>query len=141
MSFLLRPYEDADGPALLALWIESAGDNHPMIAITLDKIATFYTAQRKFDRAKESADRANVIRANFLANGLAAEAAEQVAEENAETAKALYQRVIKVLDPPDPMYEELRAGTELILKKMGEPPPRPQPKKASPAGKKTGPRI
>ena len=118
---------------LLALWIESAGDNHPMIAITLDKIATFYTAQKKFDRAKESAERANVIRANFLANGLAAEAAEQVAEENIETAKVLYQRVLKVLDPPDPMYEELRAGTELILKKMGEPPPRPQPKKAPPA--------
>lgn len=125
---------------LLALWIQSAGNGHPMIAITLDKIAAFYAAWKKFDRAKESADRANVVRASFLANGLAAEASEQVAEENTGAAKALYQRVIKVLDPPDPMYEKLRADTALILQKMDElAPPRPQPKKPSAAGKKPGP--
>ena len=31
MSFLLRPYEDADGPALLALWIESWTATRPDI--------------------------------------------------------------------------------------------------------------
>ena len=121
---------------LLALWIASAGENHPMIAITLDKMATFYAAGKKFDRAKESSDRANAIRMFFLANGLAAEAAEQVAEENNEAARSLYRRVMKTLDPPDPMFETLRAQTEVILEKMGDPPPRPQPKKAPAAGKK-----
>jgi tetratricopeptide (TPR) repeat protein len=122
---------------LLALWIASAGADHPMIAITLDKMAIFYAAAKKFDRAMESSDRANVIRTYFLANGLAAEAAEQVDEDHTEDARALYHRVMKLLDPPDAMYETLRAQTGIILQKMGDPPPRPQPKKAPPAGKKT----
>lgn len=121
---------------LLALWIASAGGDHPMIAITLDKMATFYAAEKKLDKAKESSERANVIRTFFLANGLAAEAAEQVAEKNNEAARALYRRVMKVLDLPDPMYETLRAQTEVILEKMGDPPPRPQPKRAPVTAKK-----
>jgi len=68
---------------------------------------------------------------------LAAEAAEQVDEDHTEDARALYHRVMKLLDPPDAMYETLRAQTGIILQKMGDPPPRPQPKKAPPAGKKT----
>jgi hypothetical protein len=38
------------------------------------------------------------------------------------------------------MYDKLRAETEIILEKMGDPQPRPQPKN-TPAAKKTGPGI
>jgi len=127
---------------LLALWISSAGEDHPMIALTLDRIATFYAAEKKFDLAKQSSDRANLIRTNFLGNGLAAEAAEQIEEDHEDTAHALYRRLMKVLDPPDPMYQKLRDGTEIILEKLGDPPPAgPQPKKAPAPLKKasTGP--
>ena len=34
------------------------------------------------------------------------------------------------------MYETLRAQTQIILEKMGDPPPRAQPKKAPAGGKK-----
>jgi tetratricopeptide (TPR) repeat protein len=122
---------------LLALWIKSAGGDHPMIAITLDKIADFYAAQKKYGQAKDSFDRATVIRTLFLANGLAAEAAEELSAENNEAAKALYQRVIKVLDPPDPMYEDLRAATARMLEQMDKLMPPPQPKKPAPPAKKT----
>jgi len=125
---------------LLALWIKSAGGDHPMIAITLDKIAAFYAAQKKYGQARESFERATVIRTLFLANGLAAEAAEELSAEHNEAAQALYQRVIKVLDPPDLMYEDLRAATARMLGEMEKlmmPPPPPPPKKASPAARKT----
>lgn len=125
---------------LLALWIQSAGADHPMIAITEDKIATFYSSWKKYDQAKAASDRATVIRTLFLANGLAAQASEQVSEENNEAAMVLYQRVIKVLDPPDPMYEELRTATAKMLEEMQKLmlPPAP-PKKPAPAAKKFSP--
>ena len=43
---------------LIALWVWSVGGEHPMVAIALDKVAAFYADQKKYDQAKEAADRA-----------------------------------------------------------------------------------
>jgi len=53
-----------------------------MVAVALDKVATFYADQKKFDQAKEAQDRGNAIRAHFLATGLSVAATEQTAEGN-----------------------------------------------------------
>jgi len=70
-----------------------------MVAVALDKVATFYADQKKFDQAKEAQDRGNAIRAHFLATGLSVAATEQTAEGNKEAALALYHRALNVMDP------------------------------------------
>jgi tetratricopeptide (TPR) repeat protein len=109
---------------LIDLWVGTAGNDHPLLALAYDKMAIFYAEQKKFDQAKDAAEHANAIRAHFLAVGLAQEATEQQKEGNIVETKALYHRVLTVLDPPNPLYDELRAGAESILKNLEAPKPK-----------------
>src|SRR5271157_771173 len=129
-----KKYDEAEPlyQRLIALWVWSVGGEHPMVAITLDKVAAFYADQKKYDQAKEAYDRANAIRAYCLATGLAQQGAEQLAENNKASPLALYRRALAVLDPPSPVYQELRATIEGVLKLLEAPPPKKQPKKAAP---------
>jgi tetratricopeptide (TPR) repeat protein len=122
-----KKYADAEPlyQRLIGLWTKSVGDDHPMVAIALDKVATFYADQKKYDEAKEATDRATAIRANFLAQGLSGAATEQIAEGNKEQAIALYRRALAVMDPPNPVYDEMRSEIEEIVKNMGAAPPKP----------------
>jgi tetratricopeptide (TPR) repeat protein len=116
---------------LLALWVSSAGKEHPMVAVTLDKVAVFYREQQKWVEGQEAADRANAIRAHFLASGLAQEATERLTENKKGEAVELDRRALAVLDPPHPVFEELRKQIEESLKSMETPAPRrrkPAPK-------------
>jgi tetratricopeptide (TPR) repeat protein len=113
---------------LIGLWEKSLGDDHPMVAIALEKVATFYADQKKYDQVKDATDRAIAIRAHFLAEGLGGAATEQIEEGNKETAIAIYKRALLVMDPPNPVYAELRQQTEEIVKSMGAPPPKPPAK-------------
>jgi tetratricopeptide (TPR) repeat protein len=119
-----QKYDEADPiyQRLIGLWIKSVGPDHPMVAMALDKVALFYADQKKYAEAKEATDRANAIRTHFLAVGLVGAGAEQSAEGNDADAKALYKRAIAVMDPPDPLYEQLRKGTVALLKSMTPPP-------------------
>jgi len=96
-----------------------------MVAMTFDKVATlFYADQKKYDQAKEAQVRANAIRTHFLASGLNLEATEQIAEGHQRLCTALYHRAMAVMDPPNPIYEDLRASIAGVLK-SAEPPPKP----------------
>ena len=106
---------------MIALWVKSLGDDHPMIAMALDKVSVFYADQKKFDQAKEAQDRANAIRAHFLASGLSGSATEQIEEGNKEAALALYHRALAVMDPPNPVYDELRSQIEETVKNQEQP--------------------
>ena len=55
------------------------------------------------------------------------------AERNKAGAVALYRRALAVLDPPSPVYQELRATIEGMLKLLD--PPKTQPRKAAPPHK------
>lgn len=114
---------------LIDLWVKSVGEDHPMVAIALDKVATFYAEQKKYDQARAAVERATAIRAHFLASGLSGAATEQIAEGNKEAAVALYRRALGVLDPPHPVYQELRSEIEEIVKAMAAPPPKPPARK------------
>jgi len=113
-----KKYDEAEPiyQRLVDLWVASLGvPDHPMVAMALDKVATFYADQKKYDQAKEASDRANAIRAKFFANGLAEQAAEQLEEGNKDAAVALYRRAFSALDPPNPIYEEMRGQIEKLL--------------------------
>ena len=118
-----KKYDEADAAyqRLLALWIVSVGgETHPMVAIALDKIAVFYATQKKWDQAREASTRANAIRAYLLADGLSGEATQRIDEGKLEDAIPLYQRALKVLDVPNPIYDQQRAkiaGMEKELEK------------------------
>jgi tetratricopeptide (TPR) repeat protein len=133
-----KKYDEADAAyqRLLTLWIVSVGgETHPMVAIALDKIAVFYSSQKKWDQAREAATRANAIRAYLLADGLSGEASQRIDEGKPADALPLYQRALKVLDVPNPIYDQQRAeiaGMEKELEKTVKKPPAPTPLKGSP---------
>jgi len=120
-----KKYEEAEPvyQRLLGLWQISAGKEHPMVALTLDKVAIFYREQKKWAQGQEAADRANAIRAHFLASGLAQEATERLGEDKKDEAATLYRRALAVLAPPHPIFEELRTQIEKNLTAL-EPPPK-----------------
>jgi tetratricopeptide (TPR) repeat protein len=105
-----KKYEEADPlyQRLLDLWVDSVGEKHAMVAMALDKVAVFYNEQKKYPQAREASDRANAIRSYGLAAGLATEATH-LAPTNPDGARDLYRRALRALDPPNPVYDELRA--------------------------------
>jgi tetratricopeptide (TPR) repeat protein len=119
---------------LLALWIASVGaETHPMVAMALDKIAIFYATQKKWDQAREATTRANAIRAYLLADGLSGEASQRIDEGKLAEAIPIYQRALKVLDIPNPIYDQQRAviaAMEKELEKVVKKPPAPAPPRA-----------
>jgi tetratricopeptide (TPR) repeat protein len=122
---------------LLALWESSAGKEHPMVAVTLDKMAIFYREQQRWAEGQEAAEHANAIRAHFLASGLAQEATERLSENKKDEAVVLYRRALAALEPPHPVFEELRKEIEENLKSL-EPPAPPRRKVVPKASKQTG---
>jgi tetratricopeptide (TPR) repeat protein len=120
---------------LIALWESSASKEHPMLATVLDKLAIFYGEQKKWEEAKAAADRAIAIRAHFLATGFAYAANLKLSEGDNKAAAELCRRALAVLDPPDPIYDELRKEIESNLKLLDPPPPPAKPR----AVKKTPP--
>lgn len=107
---------------LLALWEQSVGKDHPMIAVTLDKLVVFYTKVGKPEKAREALARSVAIRARFLAVGLSHQAADAISENRREQAKALYQRALTALGPRGPANEELIAQITDALRKLQNSP-------------------
>jgi tetratricopeptide (TPR) repeat protein len=116
---------------LVELWITTLKtDKNAMVAIALDKMATFYSAQKKWDQSREATTSANAIRAYLLADGLSGEAAERLDEGKMAEALPIYLRAIKILDPPNQVYDELRGtldGMRKELEKLIKKPPSQAP--------------
>jgi hypothetical protein len=85
---------------LLALWESAVGEDHPMVAVTLDKLVVFYAKEGQPEKAREALARSVAIRAQFLAVGLSLQAQDAVSENHRERAKALYNRALSALGPP-----------------------------------------
>jgi len=110
-----KKFDDAEPlyQRLLDLWIASVGsDKHPMVAMAYDKIAIFYAAQKKWDQADQATTHANAIRAFLLADGLSLAASQLIDEEKLAEVLPVYERAIKILDPPNPVYDSARADLE-----------------------------
>jgi tetratricopeptide (TPR) repeat protein len=131
-----KKYDEAEPvyQRLLALWIASVGDEkHPMVAMALDKVAVFYSVQKKWDQARDATTRANAIRAFLLADGLSGEASQRIDEGKLADALPPYQRALRVLDVPNPIYDSQRATIDAMEKeveKTVKKPPAPAPPKS-----------
>jgi tetratricopeptide (TPR) repeat protein len=119
---------------LVELWKFSVQtETHPMVAFALDKVAVFYSTQKKWEQAREATTKANAIRAYVLADGLSEEASQRIDEGKMAEAIPFYQRALKVLDPPNAIYLEQRAtidGMEKELEKTVKRPPSAPPQKS-----------
>jgi tetratricopeptide (TPR) repeat protein len=129
-----KKYDEADPvyQRLIGLWEFSVGKDHPMVAVALDKLAVFYAAQKKYPETRDALERSAAIRARFLAMGISQQATQAFAEHHQDEVKAFYQRGLAVLDPPNPINEDLRGEFEAMLKALDASPPKPAapPKKA-----------
>ncbi len=85
---------------LLALWETAVGKDHPMVAVTLDKLVVFYVKKGQPEKAREALARSVAIRAHFLAVGLSLQAEDAISVGHREQAKALYSRALAALGPP-----------------------------------------
>jgi len=124
-----KKYDEAEPvyQRLLALWITSMGtDKHAMVAIALDKLSVFYADQKKWEQSRAAEMRANAIRAYLLAEGLSVEASQRIDEGVMAESIPIYKRAIKILDPPNEVYDEQRAtlqGMEKEVEKVVNRPP------------------
>jgi tetratricopeptide (TPR) repeat protein len=115
-----KKYEEAEPvyKRLLALWVQSTGEAaHPMIALTLDKIAVFYRAQGRWDEGLDAAEKATAIRELSLANGLAQEASVRQAQGDKKEAARLFSQALNVLESR-PEHDALRLQLETNLKDL-----------------------
>ena len=119
-----QKYDEADPvyQRLIGLWESSVGKDHAMVAVALDKLAVFYSAQKKYPETREALERSTAIRARFLAMGISQQAIQAFTEEQTEQVKAFYRRGLAVLDPPNPINDDLRAQFEAMLKAIEAPP-------------------
>ena len=131
-----KKYEEAEPfyKRLLTLWVLSTGDpTHPMVALTLDKVAVFYRAQDRWPDGTDAADKANALRGLFLASGLGQEATLREAHGEKKDAIRLYHQALSVLDESRPEHTALRQEIEKNLKELGvEVKPRKAPLKKQP---------
>uniref|UniRef100_Q025P6 Tetratricopeptide domain protein n=1 Tax=Solibacter usitatus (strain Ellin6076) TaxID=234267 RepID=Q025P6_SOLUE len=135
-----KRYDEAEPvyQRLLSLWEASVGKDHPMVAVALDKIAVFESAQKKYAEVHEAQERSTAIRAKFHGLGISQQATQAFLEGHANDARGFYQRGLAVLDPPNPVYDELRDQFSEILTTLGGPQGKsqaPAPKKSAPAKK------
>jgi tetratricopeptide (TPR) repeat protein len=110
-------YDAAEGlyDRLLSLWEQIAGKDHPMVAVTLDKLVVLYTKWNRPAEAREAMARSVGIREHFLAVGLSQQAAQATEENHPDQAKALYKRALATLAEGSPSNEELIAQIKGIL--------------------------
>jgi tetratricopeptide (TPR) repeat protein len=141
--FGAQRYDDAEPvyKRLIGLWEATVGKEHPMIAVALDKVAVFYSAQKKVAETHEALERSTAVRARFHAMGLSQQATQAFTEQQLDQAKGFYKQAVTTLDPPGPMNEELRGQFEAMLKALEAPLPKgtAPPKKSAAPVKKTEP--
>jgi tetratricopeptide (TPR) repeat protein len=103
---------------LLELWEANAGTHHPMVALTLDKLVSFYREWGNEELAELAAARASALRIHFHAAGLAKRAGEWLAAGEKGEAEKLYREAMALLTSPHPALQPLREEIEEQLKKF-----------------------
>jgi len=80
------------------LWESSAGADHPMIALTLDKMAEFFAAQDRYAEAEPLVARAAAMRTRSLMESLKRSARFQASASKLDEAAELYRRAVLIAD-------------------------------------------
>lgn len=123
VEFGLRklPETEALYKRLLALWIKNAGEDHPMVALTLDKMSEFYAYQQRYAEAREAAQKALSMRVRVHLASLNQAGRVLVMEAKLEDAADLYHRALEIGDlaqAPDEVLDPLRRTYLLVLRRL-----------------------
>jgi tetratricopeptide (TPR) repeat protein len=81
---------------LLALWVKNAGPTHPMVALTLDKMAENYAVQQRYEEAEKCAADALGMRAKTHLASLQQDGRLLIMQIKVQEAEDLYQRAIQI---------------------------------------------
>jgi hypothetical protein len=105
-----------------------------MVAVALEKLAVFYSAQKKGAEVREILERSSAIRTRFLAMGISQQATQAFAEKHPDQAAAFYRRGLAVMDPPDPINDDLRGEFTGMIKELDKllKPAAPSSRRAAP---------
>jgi tetratricopeptide (TPR) repeat protein len=111
---------------LLALWKASAGEYHPMVALTLDKLVVFYREWGKPELMEARAGQAAALRVHFHAASLVQRASDLLAAGQPAEAEALLREAQSLLHPPHALLEPLQKEIESLLADIAKAaPPKP----------------
>jgi tetratricopeptide (TPR) repeat protein len=83
---------------LLALWAKNAGPEHPMVALTLDKMAEAYANMQRYDDAEKCAAGAEAMRAKMHLASMGQEGRLLVMQIKVPEAEDMYRRAIQIGD-------------------------------------------
>jgi hypothetical protein len=117
---------------LIQIWTDTAGPEHPMLALTLDKVAEFYSAQKRYQEADEMASRAATIRAGGYVESLRLRAriSTHLSPESAISFSEKALQVIDIAGLPKPEQKVLPAPAKakpLVPPKAKAPKSKPAP--------------
>jgi len=117
-----KKYDEAEPVyrRLIDLWASSTTPEHPMLAIAWQKLGVFYFEQKRYDEAKEAYDRGNAIRTLFLSTGFSEQAADTLKQGDKAAVIALYQKALKPLDPPNPVYDGLKKDIQGMIAELSK---------------------
>jgi tetratricopeptide (TPR) repeat protein len=119
-EFGLHKYPEAEAAykRLLSLWEKNAGAEHPMVALTLDKIAEFYAFQHRYEEAGKAATAALELRAKAYIASLNQTGRVLLMEARMDDAADLYHRTVQIGDlakvPDDVMDSPLRIYGKIL---------------------------
>ena len=123
VEFGLKKYPEAEGiyKRLLGLWQKNAGAEHPMVALTLDKMAEFYAFQHRYEEAEKAATAALELRAKAYIASLHQTGRVLLMEAKMADAQDLYSRTVLIGDlakAPDEVMDPLLRIYARILREM-----------------------
>jgi len=113
-----KKYDQAEAgyKRLLELWLTATADPaHPMIALTLDKLANFYRETQRWDEGTEAAQKALAVRQLFLANGYWIESAARQEHGDGKVATQYLAAALAALDPMRDAQNHARQAIQAAL--------------------------
>jgi len=103
---------------MLDLWRKSAGPDHPMVALTLDKMAEFYAFQQRYAEAEQCASAALEMRMKTHIASLNQTGRILIMQSKIADAEDLYHRTIQIGDlahaPDEAMDPPLRVYATIL---------------------------
>jgi len=116
-----KKYDDAEAgyKRLLGLWLFVTNDPaHPMVALTLDKLANFYRETKRWDEGTAASEKAIVARQRFRANGYLIEATARQGHGEKAEAERFLRAALGALDESRPEHAQARASIQKLLDEL-----------------------
>ncbi|HYI96582.1 MAG TPA: tetratricopeptide repeat protein, partial [Bryobacteraceae bacterium] len=98
------------------------GADHPMVALTIDKMVEFYTVQKLYDKAGPLAQRSQAMRTKAVLESFHRTGRVLIGEQKLPEAIDLYQRAINIGESakvPDEAMEGILRTYALVLSHSG----------------------